>query len=88
MLIEYRSSTVSVVFRTVAVLVWLKTDRPYSSKEREMEKGSGRHPTIRGREQSVFNQANICTVSRATLGTLLRDGAKRVWAFPSLVMSS
>ena len=33
-------------------------------------------------------QANIGTVSRATLGRLLRDGAERVWAFPSAAMLS
>ena len=48
-------------------------------KERGVEKGSGQHSTLQGRERSVFNQANIGTVSRATLGRLLRDGAERVW---------
>ena len=33
-------------------------------KERGVEKGSGRHPTLQGRERSGFNQANIGTVSR------------------------
>ena len=47
-------------------------------KERGVEKGSGRHSTLRGRERSVFNQTNIGTVSRATLGRLLRDRAERV----------
>ena len=68
-------------------------DRPeYHStdrlKERGAEKGSGRHFTIQGRERSVFNKANIGTVSRATLGRLLRNGAERVWAFPSATMPS
>ena len=31
----------------------------------------------------MFNQTHIDTVSRATLGRLPRDGAERVWAFPS-----
>ena len=57
-------------------------------KERGVEKGSGRYSTLKGRERSVFNQANIGTVSRATLGRLLRDGAERVWAFPSAAMPS
>ena len=57
-------------------------------KERGVEKGSGRHSTLRGRERSVFNQTNIDTVSRATLGRLLRDGTERVWAFPSATMPS
>ena len=57
-------------------------------KERGVEKGSGRHSTFQGRERSVFNQTNIGTVSRATLGRLLRDGVERVWAFPSATMPS
>ena len=41
-------------------------------KERGVKKGSGRHSTLRGLERSVFNRTNIVTVSRATLGRLLR----------------
>ena len=59
---------------------FLSTDKPEHHsidrlKERGVEKGSGRHSTLQGRERSVFNQTNIGTVSRATLGRLLRDGA-------------
>ena len=57
-------------------------------KERGVEKGSDRHSTLQSRERSVFNQVNLCTVSSAALGRLLRDGAERVWAFPSATMSS
>ena len=72
---------------------FLNTDKPEHHsidrlKERGVEKGSGRHSTLQGQERSVFNQANIGTVSRATLGRLLRDGVKRVWAFPSATMPS
>ena len=72
---------------------FLNTDKPEHHsighlKERGVEKGSGRHSTLQGRERSVFNQANIGTVSRATLGRLLRDRAERVWAFPSATMPS
>ena len=72
---------------------FLNTDKPehHSTdrlKERGVEKGSGRQSTLQGRERFVFNQANIGTVSRATLGGLLRDGAERVWAFPSATMPS
>ena len=72
---------------------FLSTDKPEHHsidrlKERGVEKGSGRHSTLQGRERSVFNQTNIGTVSRATLGRLLRDGAERVWAFPSATMPS
>ena len=62
---------------------FLNMDRPehHSTdrlKERGVEKGSGRHSTPQGRERSVFNQANIGTVSRATLLRLLRDGPECV----------
>ena len=56
------------------------TDRP---KERGVEKGSDRTPTLQDRQQSVFNQANVGTVLKATLGRLLRNGA-----FPSATMPS
>ena len=72
---------------------FLNMDRPehHSTdrlKERGVEKGSGRHSTLQDRERSVFNQANIGTVSGATLGKLLRDGAELVWAFPSVTIPS
>ena len=72
---------------------FLNTDRPEHDsinrlKERGVEKGSGRRFTLQGREQSVFNQANIGSVSRATLGRLLSDGAERVRAFPRAAMPS
>ena len=72
---------------------FLSTDKPEHHsidrlKERGVEKGSGRHSTLKGRQRSVFNQANIGTVSRAALGRLLRDGEERVWAFPSATMPS
>ena len=72
---------------------FLNTDKPEHHsidrlKERGVEKGSGRNSTLQGRQRSVFNRANIGTVSRATLGRLLRDGAERVWAFPSAAMPS
>ena len=57
-------------------------------KERGVEKGSGRHSTLQGRERFVFNQTNIGTVSRVTLGRLLRDGVEHVWAFPRATMPS
>ena len=72
---------------------FLNMDRPEHHsidclKERGVEKGSGRHSNLQGQERSVFNQANIGTVLRATLGRLPRDGAERVWAFPSATMPS
>ena len=38
---------------------------------------------LKRRERAIVNQTNIETVSKATLGTFLRDGVERVWAFPS-----
>ena len=72
---------------------FLNMDRPEHHsidhlKERGVEKGSGRHSTLHGRERSVVNQGNTGTVSRATLGRPLREVAERVWAFPSATMPS
>ena len=38
---------------------------------------------MNGRERAIVSQTNIGTVAKAALGKLLRDGAERVWAFPS-----
>ena len=58
-------------------------------KERGVEERSGRHSTLHGRKRPVFNQTNIGTVSRATLGRLLRDGGWwGLWAFRSATMPS
>ena len=68
---------------------FLNMHRPYLHSINGLkERGSSRHSTLQGQERCVFNQANIGTVSRATLGRLLRDGAERVWAFPSTTMPS
>ena len=50
-------------------------------KERGVEKGGGQHSTLHDRERPVFNQTNIGTVSRATLGRMLRDGEGRGIAY-------
>ena len=42
---------------------------------------SGQSSTLRGWEGNALNQTSASIVSRATLGKLLRDGAKGVWAF-------
>ena len=41
-----------------------------------MERGSARRSSLKGRERAIVNQTNIGTVSKATLGTLLRDGVE------------
>ena len=70
---------------------FLNIDRPEHHsmdhlKERGVEKGSDRSSTLPGRERFVFNQTNTGSISRATLGRLLTDGAERVCAFPSATM--
>ena len=62
----------------------LNMDRPEHHSidhlmERGVEKGNCRHSTHQGRERSVFNQTNIGTVSRVTLGRLLRDRAEIIY---------
>ena len=66
---------------------FLNTDKPEHHsidrlKERGVEKGSGRHSTLQGRERSVFNQTNIGTVSRATLGRLWTITVRNTHARP------
>ena len=68
---------------------FLNMDRPehHSTdrlKKRGVEKGSGRHSTLRDRERSVFNQTKIGAVSRATLRRLLRDGRSAYGPFRAL----
>ena len=52
-------------------------------EERGVERGSTRQSSLKGRERTVVKQIYIGTVSKATLGNLLRDGVERTWAFPS-----
>ena len=72
---------------------FLNMDRPEHHnidrlKEKGVEKGSGQHSTLQGRERSVFNQTNIGTVWRATLGRLLKNGTERAWSFLSATVPS
>ena len=43
-------------------------------EERDVGRGSARRSSLTGREGAIVNQTNIGTVSKATLGKLLRDG--------------
>ena len=43
-------------------------------EESGVERGSARRSSLKGRERAIVNQTNIGTVSKATLGKLLRDG--------------
>ena len=39
--------------------------------------------SLKGQERAIVSQMNIETISKVTLGKLLRDGVERIWAFPS-----
>ena len=43
-------------------------------EKRGVERGSARRSSLKGRERAIVNHTNIRTVSKATLGKLLRDG--------------
>ena len=61
----------------------INTDTP---KDREVEKGSGRHSPLQARNRSLSNQSqtNTSTALRAAVSRLLWDGTKHVWVFPTL----
>ena len=42
-----------------------------------------RQYSLKGLERAIINQSNTGTVSKTTLGKLLRDGVERICAFPS-----
>ena len=46
-------------------------------EKRGVEKGSGQRSTLKGRGRATANQTNIATVSKATLGRLLK---RRGWS--------
>ena len=48
-----------------------------------VERGNARRSSLKGREMAIVNQTNIGTVSKATMGKLMRDGVERMWALPS-----
>ena len=52
-------------------------------EKRGVERGSARRSSLKGRERAIVNQTNLGTVSKATLGKLLRDGVGRLLAFSS-----
>ena len=43
-------------------------------EERGVERGNTRRSSLKGRERDSVSQTNLETVSKATLGTFLRDG--------------
>ena len=50
---------------------------------RGVERGSARRSSLKGRERAIVSQTTIGTVSKVSLGKLLRVGVERIWAFLS-----
>ena len=46
--------------------------------ERGVERGSARRSSLKGRRKAIVSQTSIESVSKATLGTLLRDVVERI----------
>ena len=42
-------------------------------EERDVERGSARRSSLKGRERAIVSKTNIGTISKATLGKLLRE---------------
>ena len=81
----------SEVLRSLRDYLWAKSQGHHTVdplEERGVERGSARRSSLKGRERAIANQTNIGTVSEVTLGTLLRDGVERMWAFPSAQIQS
>ena len=57
-------------------------------REAWKEEALGDRPSLEGRERAIVNQTNIGTVSKATLGKLLRGGVEPIRAFPSAYIPS
>ena len=47
-------------------------------EERGVERGSARRCSLKGRGRATVRQTNTGTVSKTTLGKLLRDGVERI----------
>ena len=81
----------SEVLRSLRDYLWAQSQGHHTVdrlEERGVERGSARRSSLKGRERAIVNQTNIGTVSEVTLGTLLRDGVERMWAFPSAQIQS
>ena len=76
-------SLTSEVLRSLTYYPWAQSQRHHITDrldERGVERGSARRSSLTGRG---VNQTDIGTVSKATLGTFLRDEVERIWAFPN-----
>ena len=59
-----------------------------ASKKEEWRKEAADIPPCKVGNDLCSTRQKIGTVSRATLGKLLRGGAERIWTFPSAMMLS
>ena len=76
----------SEVLRSLRHYLWAQSQGHHTIdllEEGGMKRGSARRSFLKGRERAIVSQTNIGTVSKATLGKLLRDGVERIWAFSS-----
>ena len=46
-----------------------------------LKKGSARRSFLNGRERAIVNETNVGSVSKATLGELLKGGVERIRSF-------
>ena len=69
------------VLRSLRHYLWAQGRQGHQTndhlEERGVERGSARRSSLKGWERANINQTNIGTVSKATLGKLLRDAVER-----------
>ena len=75
----------SEVLRSLRHYLWAQSQGHHTIdrlEESDVERGSASRVSLKGRERAIVS-SNIGTISKATVGKLLRDGVERMWAFPS-----
>ena len=71
----------SEVLRSLRHYMWAQSQGHHTTdclQERGVERGSARWYSLKGRERAIVNQTDIGTVSKATLGKLLRERVKHI----------
>ena len=75
----------SEMLRSLRHYLWAQSQRHHTTDHvRGLERRSTRRSSLKGWERANVNQTNTGTISKATLGKLLRDRVELIWAFPSL----
>ena len=72
------------MLRSLRHYLWAQSQGHHTIKhleERGVESGSARRSSLKGRERAIVNRMNIGTVSKATLGEVLRDRVECIWVF-------